>query len=224
MPPEPPLGDLRVVEFLGLGPVPFACTLLADLGADVLAVARPGLSRPALAENRPVLELDLKSDEGRRQARRLAGSADILVEGFRHDINYIAVTGALHHATRRGPGAVAGVPTPTANLLGDFGAGGMYLVAAVLAAVQRQEIAAAVRTRTRAEWAAAAAGTDACLTPVLSLAEAAEHPHVLAREVLRPAPGGQPGHRPGLPLGGFARPGPAWDVLDRWGVAAPVAT
>jgi alpha-methylacyl-CoA racemase len=47
-----------------------------------------------------------------------------------HDITYIAVTGALHAATRRGQ-----VPVPPANLLGDFGAGGMYLVTAVLAAL-----------------------------------------------------------------------------------------
>ena len=42
-------------------------------------------------------------------------------------------------------------------------------------------IAAAVRTRTRDEWAALLEGTDACLAPVLSLAEAARHPHNVAR-------------------------------------------
>jgi alpha-methylacyl-CoA racemase len=47
-----------------------------------------------------------------------------------HDINYIAITGALHAATRNGQ-----TPTPPANLLGDFGGGGMYLVTAVLAAL-----------------------------------------------------------------------------------------
>ncbi|WP_217561217.1 CoA transferase, partial [Streptomyces sp. GbtcB6] len=79
----PPLGDLRVLEFLGLGPGPFAGMLLADLGADVLAVTRPRTARPALAENRPVVELDVKSAEGRQEALRLAGRCDVLIGGFR---------------------------------------------------------------------------------------------------------------------------------------------
>lgn len=39
-------------------------------------------------------------------------------------------------------------------------------------------------TRTRDEWAATFEGSDACVTPVLSFTEAAEHPHLLARETL----------------------------------------
>ncbi|MEU6201099.1 CaiB/BaiF CoA-transferase family protein [Streptomyces sp. NPDC047061] len=357
MSPVPPLGGLRVLEFLGLGPGPFAGMLLADLGADVLAVARPGAVRPALVENRPVVELDVKSAEGRGQALRLAENCDVLVEGFRpgvmerlglgpddvrdrnpglvyarmtgwgqrgplaptagHDINYIAITGALHHAARHGE-----APTPTANLLGDFGAGGMYLVMSVLAALHerartglgrvldvaivdgttyltamlheyrsrgtwsdvagtnrldtgapyydvyacadgghvavgaleapffaalaellgldpawngvredparwpelRRDMAAALLRRTRDEWAAAAAGTDACLTPVLNLAEAAGHPHLRARGALVPAPDGRPGWRPTLGGGPSARARPAGgattpaaEALTRWG-------
>ena len=45
----------------------------------------------------------------------------------------------------------------------------------------RAAIAAAVRTRTRDDWAAVFEGTDACVAPVLSLAEAAKHPHNAAR-------------------------------------------
>lgn len=351
--PTGPLGDLRVVEFLGLGPAPFACTLLADLGADVLAIARPGHPRPALAENRPMAEIDLKTPDGRGQAQQLAGAADVLVEGFRpgvleraglgpetllaahprlvyarmtgwgqhgpladragHDVNYVGLTGALHHAARRGA-----VPTPPANLLGDFGGGGMYLVTAVLAALHerartgqgqvldvaivdgtayltamlheyrsrgtwsdaagtnrldtgapfydvyecadgghiaigaleapffaalvdlleldeswldkrddpalwpelRREIEGAVRTRGRDDWAAAAAGTDACLTPVLNLLEATRDPHMRARDVFVPAPAGRPGHRPVLPIGGFARQDRVEDVLARWDTGA----
>jgi alpha-methylacyl-CoA racemase len=44
-----------------------------------------------------------------------------------------------------------------------------------------QAIAAAIRTCTRDEWAAVFEGIDACATPVLSLAEAARHPHNVAR-------------------------------------------
>ena len=49
----------------------------------------------------------------------------------------------------------------------------------------REQIAAAVATRTRDEWAALAEGTDACLTPVLSLSEAPAHPHNVARATFR---------------------------------------
>lgn len=49
-----------------------------------------------------------------------------------HDINYIAITGALASI-----GAESGPPQPPLNLLGDFGGGGMYLVAGVLAALLR---------------------------------------------------------------------------------------
>ena len=41
-----PLCGLRVIEFAGIGPGPFACMLLADMGADVLRIDRPGASRP----------------------------------------------------------------------------------------------------------------------------------------------------------------------------------
>ncbi|MFE2068675.1 CaiB/BaiF CoA transferase family protein [Streptomyces sp. NPDC059467] len=355
MSPVPSLGGLRVLEFLGLGPGPFAGMLLADLGADVLAVARPGAVRPALVENRPVVELDVKSAEGRERALRLAERCDVLIEGFRpgvmerlglgpddvrersprlvyarmtgwgqygplaptagHDINYIAISGALHHAARRG-----GTPTPTANLLGDFGAGGLYLVMSVLAALYerartgagrvldvaivdgttyltamlheyrsrgawsdvagtnrldtgapyydvypcadgghvavgaleapffaalaellgldpawtgvredparwpelRRDIAEALLRRTRDEWADAAARTDACLTPVLNLAEAAGHPHLSARQALVPAPDGRPGWRPALGGGRSVRARRVRSVteaLTRWGAS-----
>ncbi|PZG48286.1 carnitine dehydratase [Spongiactinospora gelatinilytica] len=59
----------------------------------------------------------------------------------------------------------------------------------------RERLAEAFRGRTRAEWAEVFAGTDACVFPVLSVAEAAEHPHNKARGtfgrvngVLQPAP------------------------------------
>jgi alpha-methylacyl-CoA racemase len=45
----------------------------------------------------------------------------------------------------------------------------------------RAAIAAAVKTRTRDEWAQVFEGTDACVAPVLTLAEAARHPHNVAR-------------------------------------------
>jgi alpha-methylacyl-CoA racemase len=59
----------------------------------------------------------------------------------------------------------------------------------------KERFAAAFRTRTRDEWAALAAGTESCITPVLSLAEAPAHPQLQARRtfvevdgVVQPAP------------------------------------
>ncbi|MGH9059561.1 MAG: CaiB/BaiF CoA transferase family protein, partial [Acidimicrobiales bacterium] len=80
-----PLAGIRVVEFAGLGPGPFATMLLADAGADVLRVDRPGPAKDggALVRGRPRLELDLKSADGRRTASTLISRADVVVEGFR---------------------------------------------------------------------------------------------------------------------------------------------
>ena len=80
-----PLGDLRVVEFAGLGPGPFAAMLLADAGADVLRVDRHrrAVDGGALVRGRPRLELDLKTASGLATARSLARAADVVIEGYR---------------------------------------------------------------------------------------------------------------------------------------------
>ena len=85
-----PLAGLRVVEMAGLAPGPFACTILADLGADVIRVdrARPGadvLGVPGdpLARSRRSIGVDVKSPSGVELVRRLVGLADVFVEGYR---------------------------------------------------------------------------------------------------------------------------------------------
>lgn len=80
-----PLTGLQVVEFAGLGPGPFAAMMLADAGADVLRIERPGGSPDggALLRGRDTLEVDLKSAEGRSRAHRAAEAADVLIEGYR---------------------------------------------------------------------------------------------------------------------------------------------
>ncbi|MFC7498605.1 CaiB/BaiF CoA transferase family protein [Enterovirga sp. GCM10030262] len=166
-----PLQGLRIVEMAGIGPGPFCCMMLADHGAEVIRIDRPGGARPGragdprrdvLLRSRRHIALDLKSPEGIAVARDLAASADGLVEGLRpgvmerlglgpdtllgdnprlvygrmtgwgqkgpyarvagHDINYIALSGALHAF-----GPAGGKPTPPINLVGDFGGGGMML-------------------------------------------------------------------------------------------------
>ena len=312
-----PLAGLRVVELAGIGPAPFAGLLLAELGADVVRVDRPGGGGPIAAitgglnRSRPSIAVDLKHPEGLAAVRRLVAGADILIEGLRpgtaerlglgpqeclaanprlvygrmtgwgqdgpwaamagHDIDYAAVTGALH--------LVGGADRPVVpvNVLADFGGGTLYLLLGVLAALQarartgrgqvvdaamvdgaaslvtmvygmfnaglwrderaanlldggapfydtyrcadgrfvavgalepqfyavllerldlafdepqydvsawpahRARIAEVLATRTRDEWAEHFAGTDACVAPVLSLAEAPHHPHLVAR-------------------------------------------
>ncbi len=90
LPPSGPLAGIRVVELAGLGPVPYACLLLAELGADVVRVDRPGggtqlvpPERDALNRSRPSVAVDLKSPAGRDVVLRLVESADVLVEGLR---------------------------------------------------------------------------------------------------------------------------------------------
>ncbi len=168
-----PLADLRVVEFAGIGPGPFACMLLSDMGADVVTIDRPGARasdpRNVTQRGRTVVQADLKDAACIEQVLQLLQAADVLVEGFRpgvmerlglgpeavarrnprlvygrmtgwgqhgplahaagHDINYIALTGALHAI------GTAERPVPPLNLLGDYGGGSLYLVMGVLAAL-----------------------------------------------------------------------------------------
>jgi len=363
-----PLQGVRVVELAGIGPAPFAAMLLADLGADVVRVERPGgglLAGPPayelLTRGRPSVALDLKHPEATAAVLDLADRADALVEGFRpgvaerlglgpdaclqrnprlvyarmtgwgqhgplaqsagHDIDYLAVSGALH-----GIGRADGPPQVPANLLGDFGGGALYLVVGVLAALLhardtgagqvvdaaivdgtahlstmlvgmlgggtwrpdrgtnlldtgapfydvyacadgehvavgalepqfwaalrerlhpylgdeplpdradprqwpglRARLADVFATRTRAEWVEVFDGSDACVAPVLSYSEAAEHPHLRARAtyverggIVQPAPAPRFSATPAGLSTPPSRPGQhTAETLRRWGV------
>jgi alpha-methylacyl-CoA racemase len=366
-PPSGPLTGVRVVELAGLGPAPYACMLLAELGADVIRVDRPtGGSRlvatdyDVLNRSRPSVAVDLKVPAGRDVVLRLVDEADVLVEGLRprvterlglgpdeclarnprlvyarmtgwgqdgplaqragHDINYLGLTGALHAI---GP---ADRPVVPLNIGADFGGGSMFLVVGVLAALleragsgrgqvvdaamvdgasslvtmiygmlgtglwrdrrasnlldggapfydtyacrdgghvavgalepqfyaafvaglglegalpggqydvahwaeHRRLFAEAFATRTRDEWSAVFEGTDACVTPVLSLHEAPAHPHLAARGTFveqdghpQPAPAPRFSRTPTAVRGG---PRPAGadtrSALTAWGFSA----
>lgn len=168
-----PLQGVKVVELSGIGPAPFCAMVLADMGADVVRIVRPGTGvDPAdvLSRNRPTVEIDIRSAPGQAAVLALVAQADILIEGFRpgvmeknglgptecqainprliygrmtgwgqygplaqaagHDLNYIALTGALHGIGRPGE-----TPPPPVNFIGDFGGGGMLLLVGVLAAL-----------------------------------------------------------------------------------------
>ncbi len=168
-----PLAGLRIVEFAGIGPGPFAAMLLADMGAEVVRLDRPGGGDPyapaVSSRGRTMVHANLKDPADVARTLDLLEGADALIEGFRpgvmerlglgpdivlarnprlvygrmtgwgqtgplahaagHDINYIAITGAL--------GAIgpAAHPVPPLNLVGDYGGGSLYLVAGLLAAL-----------------------------------------------------------------------------------------
>lgn len=348
-----PLAGLRIVEFAGIGPGPFCGMMLADHGAEVIRVDRAsggrGGSQPispkdVLARGRKSVAIDLKSAEGVALARRLAASADGIIEGFRpgvmerlglgpdelladnpklvygrmtgwgqtgpyapyagHDINYIALAGALAHFGRAG-----GKPTPPINMVGDFGGGGMMLAFGMVAALLhvarggdgqvidaamtdgtavlmamihgmanmgiwgeglgtnmldtgahfydtyetadgkfvsigsiepqfyaelrriagladdpafeaqhdrgqwpalKEKLTALFKTRTRAEWDAAMEHTDICYAPVLTMREAAAHPHNQARGTFVDVGGDtQPAPAPRYSQTATATPAPA---------------
>jgi alpha-methylacyl-CoA racemase len=85
-----PLKGIRIIEFEGLGPVPFCAMLLAGLGADIIRVARAnaGLVRTETGDavvlrGRPTVTADLKNADDRAQVLELVAHADALLEGFR---------------------------------------------------------------------------------------------------------------------------------------------
>lgn len=326
--PARPLHGLRVIEMAGLGPCPLAGMLLADHGADVLVIDRPGGqvldTGTGLDRGKRRVCLDLKTAEGRAQARELIEGADAVIEGFRpgvmerlglgpadfaarhprlvygrvtgwgqtgplaqaagHDINYVALTGVLSVATRDGV-----APSIPATLIGDMGGGAMFLAFGLMAALWdaqrtgsgrvvdaamvdgvslmssllhsmrsagrwpdapadnfflhsspfydcfecadgrfvslgalepqfyaemlqrlsladvpaqaqhdrrqwpalRARVAARLREKTRDEWSALLEGTNVCFAPVLTLAEAPQHPHAQARGAFVALPDGQ---------------------------------
>ncbi|MFB7027872.1 MULTISPECIES: CaiB/BaiF CoA transferase family protein [unclassified Streptomyces] len=85
-----PLAGVRVVELAGIGPGPFAAMLLADLGADVVRVDRPGgpglgidPARDLTNRNKRSVLVDLKAEDGPATVLDLAERADVLIEGYR---------------------------------------------------------------------------------------------------------------------------------------------
>lgn len=88
-----PLASVRVVEFEGLGPGPLAGRMLADLGAEVTVIVRPGAvavteklagsGESPLRRGKRVVVLDLKRPQDRAEALALVAQADGLIEGNR---------------------------------------------------------------------------------------------------------------------------------------------
>ena len=85
-----PLAGVRVIELAGIGPGPFCGMLLADLGAEVIRVDRPGGRPMAVPSRNDVTSrgkrrvvVDLKHPRGAEVVLRLAAGSDALIEGYR---------------------------------------------------------------------------------------------------------------------------------------------
>ena len=88
--PGGPLAGLRVIELAGIGPGPYAAMLLADMGAEVIRVERPGPPASQVPphldvsrRNRRSIVLDLRQPEATSVVLKLVARADVLLEGFR---------------------------------------------------------------------------------------------------------------------------------------------
>lgn len=83
------LSGTRVIEIEGLGPGPFAGMMLADLGAEVIVIHRPGPGSAVTGDASPLdrgkrsMTLDLKRDDDLAVAQALISTSDALIEGFR---------------------------------------------------------------------------------------------------------------------------------------------
>jgi alpha-methylacyl-CoA racemase len=85
-----PLAGVRVIELAGIGPGPFCGMLLADLGAEVIQVDRPGGAATPVPARSDVTSrgkrrvvVDLKHPRGAEVVLRLAAGSDALIEGYR---------------------------------------------------------------------------------------------------------------------------------------------
>jgi len=81
-----PLHGIRIVELAGIGPGPFCGMMLADHGAEVIRIDRPGAAvdpRDPLLRSRTTMQLDLKAPDDIAKLRALLRTADGMIEGFR---------------------------------------------------------------------------------------------------------------------------------------------
>ena len=87
-----PLSGVRILSLAEQYPGPYAGMLLADLGADVILIERPGSGDPSrrfpglfasFNRNKRSVVLDLKSEQGHADFLKLVDSADVVMEGFR---------------------------------------------------------------------------------------------------------------------------------------------
>ena len=85
-PPPKPLAGIKVIEFAGLAPVPFAGLILADFGASVVRVDRishNNVAQDVLSRGKRSIALDWKSEDGLEVVKQLIRGADVVLDPFR---------------------------------------------------------------------------------------------------------------------------------------------
>lgn len=85
-----PLTGYKIIELAGIGPGPYAGQLLADMGAEIICVTRPGASAtPGMGgtsvdqRGKSFIEIDLRKPEGAVELLKIVETADALFEGNR---------------------------------------------------------------------------------------------------------------------------------------------
>ena len=79
-----PLTGIRVIELAGIGPAPYAGQLLAEMGAEVIVVNRPGISLPSIdSRGKKSIIVNIKKSAGVNIVLDLCKTADVIIEGFR---------------------------------------------------------------------------------------------------------------------------------------------
>lgn len=171
------LSGIKIIEIEGIGPAPFASMHLADLGADVVRIARPNSpdsQDTVFLRGKRVITMNLKDPSEQAKLLELIKQADGLIEGMRpgvmerlglgpdiclkanprlaygritgwgqdgplshaagHDLNYIALSGALWYSSQP-----ENPPFAPPTLIGDVGGGALYLTIGMLATILKAQ-------------------------------------------------------------------------------------
>ena len=114
------LKGIRVIELAGIGPAPYAGQLLAEMGAEVIVINRPGISIPTIdSRGKKSIVIDLKKPDGLSIVLELCRTASVIIEGLRpgvteklglgpkvcHDINPKIIYGRMTGWGQTGPWA-----------------------------------------------------------------------------------------------------------------------
>ncbi len=114
------LKGIRVIELAGIGPAPYAGQLLAEMGAEVIVINRPGSSVPTIdSRGKKSIVVDIKKPEGISIVLELCKTASVIIEGLRpgvterlglgpkvcHDINPKIIYGRMTGWGQTGPWA-----------------------------------------------------------------------------------------------------------------------
>ncbi|CAD6189279.1 unnamed protein product [Caenorhabditis auriculariae] len=146
------LNGVKVVELVGLAPVPYCGLVLSDFGADVTLVQKKSseVVEQRLTRGKSSIALDLRDKNDLKKVKELCLTSDVLLDPHRpgvlekmgldpidlleeagHDINYVALSGMMPTIS----GKHAERPWPPVNLLADFAGGGLTAAFGIVSAL-----------------------------------------------------------------------------------------